>query len=89
MTFTATHHGDGRHIDVQVTSGPVKVVVTEQYGHLRGFWHDLGKLLDEAEQRNAAAEQLHMEDGKPAHESIGGGGSSALFSGDPHASTGT
>lgn len=82
MTFTATHHGDGRHIDVQVTSGPVTVVVTEQFGHLRGFWHDLGKLLDEAEQRN------QPEPSTP-HESVGGGGAPALFLGDLHASTGT
>lgn len=49
MTFTVKQHGDGKHLDVGHTYGPVRTEMTEDIGHLRAFWHELGRELDKAE----------------------------------------
>ena len=56
MTFSAQQSPHNRkHIDVQVCSGPVVVKVTEDAGHLRHFWGELGRVLNEAEKPAEAA----------------------------------
>ena len=52
-----------KHIEVHVTSGSVEVKVTEDVGHLRHVWHDLGMVLNEAEagERAAVAPDEHAQ----------------------------
>jgi hypothetical protein len=51
MTFSAARTGTDPHqITVAYTYGPVTVHMTENSGHLRAFWHQLGVLLEEAEE---------------------------------------
>jgi len=47
MTLWATR--DARQVKVSCTYGPVEFAVTEDAQHLRHFWGQLGRLLDEAE----------------------------------------
>lgn len=49
MTFWARKLEDSGGVEVNVTHGPVRVAVVEDPGHLRHFWGELGRLLDEAE----------------------------------------
>ena len=48
MTLHATRQG--QRITVHTTYGPVKNEVTENAGHVEGFYRQLGVLLGEAEQ---------------------------------------
>lgn len=41
-------HG-GEQITIRTTCGPITNEATEAAGHLRYFWSELGRLLDEAE----------------------------------------
>lgn len=52
MTFWASREDNSDHVNVQVTSSNVTVKIQEHYMHLRHFWGELGKLLDEAEKRH-------------------------------------
>ena len=52
MTFWAQRAA--KNIDVRVTYGPIAITVTEDPGHLRSFWGELGRLLDETEKEAAA-----------------------------------
>lgn len=47
MTLFAAREGE--HVKVQVTYGPIVFSVTEDPGHVRHFWGQLGRILDEAE----------------------------------------
>lgn len=70
MTFWATRTDDGKRIDVHVTYGPVEVKVAEDIGHLRHFWHDLGRQLDQAEtagREAAAVKAAHEHKGTHGH----------------------
>jgi hypothetical protein len=49
MTFWAKRADDGKHVDVNVTSGPIIINVREDPGHLRNFHGELGRLLDQVE----------------------------------------
>ena len=53
MTLHATRNG--QQVTVHTTYGPVENKITEDVGHIRGFWQQLGKHLDEAEQERTAA----------------------------------
>lgn len=48
MTLFASRSDTGT-VRVQCTYGPVEFAVTEDPGHLRHFWWQLGRLLNEAE----------------------------------------
>lgn len=51
MTFSAARSERDPHtVDVRITHGPVTVEVSEHPGHLRSFWGQLGRLLDQVEQ---------------------------------------
>ena len=52
MTFFATANERDR-IDVHCTYGPVTIKVDEDPGHLRAFWGELGRLLEQVEAGNA------------------------------------
>lgn len=54
MTFWAGKTKDGKRADVHVTSGPISISVEEDPGHLRHFWGELGRLLDELEKPEAS-----------------------------------
>lgn len=41
--------GGERDITVRTIYGPVTSMITEDAGHLRGFWSQLGRLLNEVE----------------------------------------
>ena len=41
--------GGDRDITVGATYGPVTFKITENAGHLRSFWHQLGELLNQVE----------------------------------------
>ncbi len=47
MTMNARRTGD--RIAVEATAGPLHVTIDETPGHLRHFWSQLGRLLDEVE----------------------------------------
>lgn len=50
MTLHATRDPrDPRQVTVHATYGPARYEITEDAGHLRAFWSQLGRLLDEAE----------------------------------------
>jgi hypothetical protein len=36
-------------VDVLITHGPITIKVTEDPGHLRHFWGQLGQVLEQAE----------------------------------------
>jgi hypothetical protein len=55
VTFWAQRAEGSQQVDVNVTSGPVSVKVTEHYMHLRHFWGELGKILDAAETEQQAS----------------------------------
>jgi hypothetical protein len=38
-----------RQVGIHYTSGPVIINITEHVGHLRSFWAQLGRALDEVE----------------------------------------
>ena len=40
---------DGEQVKVQCTYGPVAFSVAEDISHLRSFWSELGRVLEEAE----------------------------------------
>ena len=56
MTFSARaidRPGPGeRFAQVQVTSGPVTIVVEEPVSYLRSFWAELGRVLEHAEKES-------------------------------------
>jgi hypothetical protein len=54
MTLWA--YRDGQQIKVSANSGGIEVKVTEAPEHLRHFWGELGKLLEEAAQPAEPAE---------------------------------
>jgi hypothetical protein len=56
-------HRDGNRIAVACTSGSLEVKVREDPGHLRYFWHELGRQLDELEheQHHAKADAQRAE----------------------------
>ena len=60
MTFWASKHDrDPQTAVVHVTYGPVRMEVDEHIGHLRSFWSELGRLLEDMEtelKRRAEAE---------------------------------
>lgn len=58
MTFWAKKLEDSGGIEVNVTHGPVRVAVIEDPGHLRHFWGELGRLLEETEAARPGAEVL-------------------------------
>lgn len=67
MTFVANVSEDGKHVNVGVTHGPVTIQVTEDPGHLRSFWSELGRTLDEVEHhRTHHASDAH--DDEPARD---------------------
>lgn len=47
--FAKQNERDPKQVDLQVTSGPVSVTVTEYAQHLRSVWGQLGHLIAEAE----------------------------------------
>jgi hypothetical protein len=55
MTFFAAKSADDKNIDVQTTYGPITIRVIEAPGHLRSFWNQLGRLLDEVENEQKKA----------------------------------
>jgi hypothetical protein len=44
-----TPGGSADHRRVSYTNGPVEIHIDEHIGHLRSFWGQLGRDLDEAE----------------------------------------
>lgn len=59
MTLHATRRDDG-HITIGLTYGPIRAEITEHPGHVRGFWSQLGDVLDEAEgQEHTAAHRAY------------------------------
>ena len=52
MTLHATREGE--NVTVHITYGPVTASVTEQKGHARSFWGQLGNLLHAPEDRARA-----------------------------------
>jgi hypothetical protein len=56
MTFWAQQKTE-KAIDVHVTYGPISITVLEDVGHLRSFWGELGRLLDQVENPPAADEK--------------------------------
>jgi hypothetical protein len=57
MTMTARFMDGGsrRHISVTTTYGPISISVQEDPQHLRVFYKELGRLLEEAEGHHTAA----------------------------------
>jgi hypothetical protein len=49
MTLFANRSEDTGTIKVHCTYGPIEFAVTEDPGHLRSFWSELGRMLNEAE----------------------------------------
>lgn len=45
--------GGERDVTVQATYGPVTFKITEDAGHLRVFWSQLGRLINEVEGKSA------------------------------------
>jgi hypothetical protein len=47
MTLWATR--EGKQVTVHAGHGPIKFEITEDAGHLRSFWGQLGREIEEAE----------------------------------------
>jgi hypothetical protein len=45
---------DDKRIKVNCTYGPTQFAVTEDVGHARSFWRELGALLDKVESEQSA-----------------------------------
>jgi hypothetical protein len=71
MTLHATR--DGENVTVHITSGPVLASVTEDEGHVRSFWGQLGNLLHSAEDRARAGYERYRDHA----------GGVSKFTGDP------
>lgn len=55
MTMWAKRENEtSSNVEVHVTHGPVEVIVKEAPGHVRAFWSELGRLLDEVETKEEA-----------------------------------
>lgn len=69
MTFYASKHDrDPQTAVVHVNYGPVRMEVDEHIGHLRSFWSELGRLLEdmEAELKRQAEEEAMAAIGEVA-----------------------
>lgn len=55
MTFWAKQSdNNAKLVDVQITYGIITVKVTDEPGHMRYFWRELGEVLDKIEQEQKA-----------------------------------
>lgn len=58
MTLWARRsEANGDMIEFAGTSGSIEVKVTEHVAHARQFWGHLGRVLDEAEHKDAGTEE--------------------------------
>lgn len=72
MTLFAILNEDTKTVTVQCTYGPVTFAVTEDPGHLRHFWSQLGRMLNGAE-HGTEAETARVRDAFAAYcETTGG-----------------
>jgi hypothetical protein len=60
MTLMARKSDDGKSVVVRTTYGPITNEVTEDPGHLRSFWGELGRLLREIEHGPDAPEPAQL-----------------------------
>lgn len=59
MTLHSTVNDGGKTISIHSTYGPARFTITEDLGHVRSFWAELGRRIEEAEHDAAAvAERL-------------------------------